>query len=94
MYHDCELTALFQVSPCMLGPQRSKSSAAFLQGLALRENQVTQTFFRQLWMKQHTCIPPPPTEHPKGFNDFDSKAKAINPVVLAARQALREGISF
>ena len=94
MYRGCELTTLYQASSCLFGPQRSNSFASFLQGLALNGNQVAQTFFRQLQMQQHTCIPPPPNELPRDFNDLDSEAKAIDPVMLEARRALHEGIAF
>ena len=45
-------------------------------------------------MKQHTCIPPPPTEPPRDINDSESEEEAIDPTVLAVRQALHEEISF
>ena len=57
-------------------------------------NLVAQTFFRHLWMKPHTCLPPPPPKPPSAFSDSDFEAEAIDPVELEARRALREGIVF
>ena len=48
MYHDYELTGLYQEASQLFGIQPSKSFAKFLQALALHEYLVAQTFFKSL----------------------------------------------
>ena len=49
--------------------------------------------WRRLWMKPHTCLPPPPKPL-NAFSDSDFEAEAIDLVELEAQCALREGIVF
>ena len=94
MHCGYELTELYQATPHLFGVHKSKSFAYFLQALALHENIIAQTFFRQLWMPPHTCIPPLLAEPPRVVSYSDSEDEEVDPAGLETRRARGDEIVF